>query len=622
VYFPQNILITMCGIAGIYRFQPSSGGDDLARVTSAVHIMRHRGPDRQRCTQTGPLTFGHARLSIIDLSAEADQPMTDFSGRYHLIFNGEIFNYQTLREDLITQGIQFTTSGDTEVLLHWLIVKGESGLHSLNGFFALAFYDAQKDELLLARDRFGEKPLWYAHHNDHFAFASEGKALHSLTNCGEIDADAVGTFLQYTYIPAPDTAFTKAKKVMPGECIRIAENRVHVNQWYSGADSDASTDLCHLMHDAVKMRLISDVPIGAFLSGGLDSSIVSAIAAQHTSRLRTFSVSFPEHAYLDEDAHARTVANHIGSDHTSIPLSTSDLFASFDDMMSALDEPFADASSLAMLSLCREVKRHVTVALSGDGADEFFAGYRKHLAHLRAAGLSAGMKRLIHAASPLIRLLPAGRENRLSDFARKFRRFEAGLSYTGKDRMLYWAAFSLPAHVRSVMSNVYTDLAARSLADAAYDQLQDILRADQSLVLPNDMLVKVDLMSMSQSLEVRAPFLDYRVAEFARRLHAGELVQHNQGKAVLREVFGPLLPAEILTRRKQGFEIPLEAWIRKELRDEVRSLHQSPQLRGTGFFRMDGLERTMAKATGAGDSSLTHLAFSLVVLNRWLERQS
>jgi asparagine synthase (glutamine-hydrolysing) len=612
----------MCGIAGIYRFTHSSGEDDLTRVARAVTAMRHRGPDWQQCTQHGPLTLGHARLSIIDLSESAGQPMADPTGRYHLVFNGEIFNFRDLRNNLQATGITFTTSGDTEVLLHWLIQHGENGLHALNGFFALGFYDAQTDELLLARDRFGEKPLWYARHSDHFAFASEGKGLQQLTDCGEISPDALGTYLQYTYIPAPHTAFTKARKVMPGECIRVTAQQVHAALWYTGNDSNVSSDLKSLLHDAVRLRLISDVPIGAFLSGGLDSSIISAVAAQHTSRLRTFSVSFPEHPYLDEDAHARAVASHIGSDHTTIPLSTRDLFTAFDSMTDAIDEPFADASSLAVLSLCREVKKHVTVALSGDGADEFFAGYRKHLAHLRAVGLSANMKRLIRAASPLIRQLPAGRDNRLSDFARKLRRFEAGLSHTGKDRVLHWAAFSLQGHVQSVMSNVYSDLAAQSLTDGAYDQLQEVLRADQSLVLPNDMLVKVDLMSMSQSLEVRAPFLDYRVAEYARKLRAGELVQHNQGKALLREVFGALLPAEILSRRKQGFEIPLDAWIRKELKEEVRSLHESPHLRSTGFFRMDELERMMGKATGAGDSSLTHLAFSLVVLNRWLGRQS
>jgi len=621
----------MCGIAGLLRLTPThSLEQDMSRVNDALHSMRHRGPDRSAVIQSSGLTLGHNRLSIIDISAAGNQPMWDPSYSYAIAFNGEIFNYRALQHELRERGVEFQSNSDTEVLLHWLIQFGENGLTRLNGFFAFAFWNSTAEQLLVVRDRFGEKPLWYFQTDDQIAFASEGKALQHLTEQSEIDPASVATFLQYTYIPAPYSIWKNHIKLQPGQLICITKGEMIQRRWYESPVTapeagHEAIQLRELLQDAVQLRLISDVPLGAFLSGGLDSSIVAALAAQSVQTLRTYSISFPDSPFLDEREDAERVARHIGSVHESIAVRDAELFDAFSDTITALDEPFSDASAVAVNALSKAVKQNVTVALSGDGADEIFGGYRKHLALMRATQSTEWHKSFIQMAATLSSALPSGRQSKLANNVRKLRKYARGLSLNNADRYLYWSSFSGENHVREILDrSVIQDSSQRMqsfIGEKSMDTLSDCLRTDQELVLANDMLVKVDLMSMSHSLEIRSPFLDHRVVEWARGLNDDHKIHQGIGKHILREAFGALLPSSTLIKEKKGFEIPLDSWLRSRLSEEVQGLADSSVLRHTGLFRMDGIKSLISRWERRPDSSLTHLLFSLLVLNRWLERR-
>ncbi|MFN8777180.1 MAG: asparagine synthase (glutamine-hydrolyzing) [Flavobacteriales bacterium] len=615
----------MCGIAGIVSLGRPLPPDAAGRMQGALQGMANRGPDDSRILHCGPHVLGHTRLAIMDLSAAAGQPMNDPSGRYTLVFNGTIFNYQELRTELRGKGISFQTRSDTEVLLHWLIIHGIGGLHRLNGFFALGFCDSHEDTWLIARDRYGEKPLWYASGEGILCFASGSAALRSLIPSEDLDTTSIATYLTCSYIPAPHTVWKNLHKLMPGHALTCRGGSHAISRWYHDSDATDDESLELLLADSVRIRLASEVRHGCFLSGGLDSSIIAALIMRHTGHLRTFSVSFPDAPYLDEADDARQVAEHLGCHHTTIPVSEAELLRSLDRFIYSIDEPFADASSLALQALCAAVSHDIRVALTGDGADELFAGYRKHIALVRAASAGAMERMLMRSLVVPLALAPTSRASAPADGLRKVRRYAQGLRLDPRQRYIHWSSFCDENHLRDILEHGMYEAATQRMADAAGEpdeQLQSILRADQNLVLPNDMLVKADRMSMSASIELRSPFLDYRVVEAARRLNNQNLVQNGRGKTVLRQTFGQLLPARALDKKKQGFEIPLDRWIRHQLREEIRSLGQSPHLAALGFIRMKEVNRQMIRAVEGQDSSRTHLAFSLLVLDRWLKTQN
>lgn len=618
----------MCGIAGSYRLGSGqvAGGD---RINAALKCLAHRGPDDEGIHKQGHAVLGHRRLSIIDTSAAGHQPFTDDGGRCTIVFNGEVFNFPELRARLEAEGHTFRSRTDTEVVLRLFAVKGESFLHELNGFFALAIHDAEKDELLIARDRFGVKPLWYSEHEGQLLFASELRALKALGAKGEIDRHSLQQYFTYHYMPAPYTVLKGVRKLEPGELLRVSQNGVKRERWYDLAEaakqipaaSDPVERIRELLDDAVRLRLVGDVPVGAFLSGGLDSSIMSALAARHHKRLRTFSIGFADEPYFDETRYAEAVAQHIGSDHTSIRLTQDDLASAYTELLATIDEPFADSSALPYFILCRAARKQITVALGGDGADEIFGGYRKHQAELRL-DRPGPLEKAVIALKPLWRMLPRSRNSPATDAFRKLERFASANDGIRENRWLSLAAMDEDDDAGTLVAGSAhpIELSERenqmTRGMSRMPGLNGYLLADVQTVLPNDMLHKVDLCSMAHSLEVRTPFLDRRVVEFAFSLPPDLKLNRNEGKIILRKAFGELLPKEVLTRPKQGFEVPLLPLFLGPLAGLLDNLLTEPSVREAGleWNAVQNVRRRLHSGSPGGAQATLH---ALAVFMAW-----
>lgn len=619
----------MCGIVGSYHPGPELPLTD-DRITAALKCIAHRGPDDEGVYRQGRAVLGHRRLSIIDTSAAGHQPFTDEGGRYTIVFNGEVFNFQELRARLEREGHTFRSHTDTEVVLRLYTVMGEAFLHELNGFFALAIHDAETDRLLLARDRFGVKPLLWAEQDGVLHFASELRSLQALGAQGAVDHASLHQYFTYHYIPAPHTILQGVHKLEPGELLRVNASGVQRARWYDLVEAAGRTNmpqdpvqrLRELLDDAVQLRLISDVPIGTFLSGGLDSSIISALAKRHKADLHTFSIGYADDPFFDESAHAEAVARHIGSEHTTFRLTRDDLAEAYPAFLASVDEPFADSSALPSYLLCRATRQHVTVALSGDGADEVFGGYRKHQAELRLASPGA-LERAVLALGPLWKALPRSRNNRITDTFRKLDRFASAAKGSAEERWLSLAGFDADGDAPALLPRVASPstLAARDRYMArGIGQLPGMnghLLADVHTVLANDMLNKVDLTSMAHALEVRTPFLDRRVVELAFALPAERKMSRGNGKVILREAFGGLLPAGITGRRKQGFEVPLRDLFLGPLRPLTDGMLTREQVIAAGL-NWEGVQavRTRLASVRPGQAQATVHAL-LVYLSWW-----
>jgi len=547
--------------------------------------IRYRGPDHLEVKQwrspTGAcLTVGQARLAILDLSPEANQPFESADGRSCLTFNGEFYNFQALRHELEAQGETFHTSSDTEVALRCLDRQGAQALPKLWGMFAGAYYRNDSGELILFRDRFGKKPLYVYPHGDKLYFASEPKAILAvLDHMPEPDDSALLRYFYLGYVPTDACVYRRMYKLPAGALLTVnADLNPNVERWFEPEAEPAppETDLEALFLDAVRLRMIADVPLAAFLSGGLDSSLVVAAMSQAGTRpVHAFSVRFAGPQVLDESKYARLVAKHCGAEYDETTLDADALADAMPEALAHFDEPFGDSSAVPMLLVSRAARKRFTVALSGDGADEFFAGYRKYLVehYLRRLG-PRPLRRLWR---PLLDLLPTGRANRWLEFNRRARRLLRGDAPTAAlrhVRLLHTAAVNEapllgPRFAASNFDGYVAELASRLPAAAG---LNDRLRFDQDLVLQDDMFVKVDRMSMLASLEVRSPFVDHRLARLANALPPERKLHGTSRKKVLVERLGHLLPPEILDRPKTGFEMPLGAWLRGELRSWTEQL--------------------------------------------------
>jgi asparagine synthase (glutamine-hydrolysing) len=573
----------MCGICGIYSFHQPVAENNIAAVNRGLQTLCLRGPEVQDFYKEEYVVLGHSRLSIIDTSDAANQPFTDSSGRYTLVFNGEIYNYRHLRQQLESKGISFRTQSDTEVLLHWLILKGPAGITDLQGFFALALLDGQTGDLLLARDRFGIKPMLYHMDDDRLVFASEMKALLPMGIPRQLDPDSMFIFFQLNYIPGPWSIYKDVVKLMPGHYMQILDKKVTVCKYYqipetplepyrSLSYSQASELLKQKLEEAVVKRMVADVPLGAFLSGGIDSSIITALAAKHVKNLSTFSIGFRDEPMFDETRYAQSVAKMHNTNHTTFSLTTVDLLDCLDNVLEYTDEPFADSSALAVYILSRETRGKVTVALSGDGADEMFGGYNKHMAHLKALQGGVGA-RLLAAFHPLLSVFPQSRSSFLSNKVRQLYRFGQGMNLNGADRYWRWAAFSGEDYPSDLLLEPVSHYQGRKNQLTHFirtdETINGILCNDMHLVLTNDMLTKVDMMSMANSLEVRVPFLDHEVVNLVFSLPAHYKIDNRQRKKILRDAFRDQMPAELYDRPKQGFEVPLLSWFRNELKSRI-----------------------------------------------------
>ena len=628
----------MCGITGIFAFN-LVGKFNRINISAATQSLSKRGPDFQDIYLGDWVGLGHRRLSIIDTSAIANQPMWDESKRYCIIFNGEIFNYRELKAELQTKGISFFSHSDTEVLLKLYIVEREKCLAKLNGFFAFCIYDKQEQSFFIARDRYGVKPLLYVHDEDKFLFASEMKSILQYGIEKELDYTSLHTYLQLNYIPAPNTIFKKVKKLLPGHFLKIENCQLRIENYYSipytsQAEAnpisyeDGKEKLKKLLEASVQRRLVADVPLGAFLSGGIDSSVITALASKPD--LHTFSIGFRDEKFFDETKYARLVANCFKTEHTVFSLTNDDLYAHVHSALDYIDEPFADSSAINVYILSKETRKYATVALSGDGADELLAGYNKHDAFNRI--INKGWKEnAVASLLPLWKLLPKSRHNPLANKARQLQRFAEGMNLSSKDRYWRWAGYTDENQSLALLSEMsrqqfieteFKDFKSSLLETIPEkERINDILLTDMKLVLANDMLTKVDLMSMANGLEVRTPFLDYEVVNYMFSLPASFKINSNIRKRILQDAYKEILPAQLYNRPKKGFEVPLLKWLRREMKSLIMDdLLSEKLIREQNTFNYIEIEKLKRKLFSSNPEDVHARIWGLIVFQWWWKK--
>jgi len=570
----------MCGIAGIVLRERNPVAAEAAAgvVRRMMDRLAHRGPDGDGLWRSDGCVLGHRRLAIIDREG-GRQPMGNEDGSIVITYNGEVYNHLDLRRRAEAAGHRFATHCDAEAVIHLSEIEGLAALGELSGMFAFGLYDERAGTLLLARDRMGKKPLYYVEVPEGLAFASELKALlcHPAVS-RDLDLIALRQYLLLDCVPAPRSIFSAVKKLPPGSWLRWQEGRLTSGRFYapaplpdSGLSGEALLDeLRRLLILACEKRLMSEVPLGVLLSGGIDSSAVAAALAQRMDprTIRTFSIAFDERSF-DESAEARTVAEHLGTEHREFSCRAADALALLPTLTQAMDEPFADASLLPTALLCQRTREHVTVALGGDGGDELFGGYDTFVAE-EIAGLAAlAPKPLLSLIERLVALLPMSTRNLSAEF--KLKRFFSGLSADPAVRHWLWLASVSPSMQDALLTPAagpplsVAELVPSALLawerGAGSDRCTRAMLQYLELYLPDDVLTKVDRASMLFSLEVRAPFLDRDVVALAMSLPSRLKVRHGRTKIALRQAVAPWLPPAIVRRRKKGFGVPVAAWI-------------------------------------------------------------
>ena len=607
----------MCGIAGISLKSSSLELDDFIQKAKAT--ISYRGPDHQDHVVVGNKAFIHTRLSIIDPSPAGNQPFQDEEKKYTLVYNGEVFNFFELKNELIQKGYSFRTQTDTEVVFNHLIEYGWEGIKDFNGFFALAFYDHDNDELILARDRSGIKPLYYQIEDDTLYFASDLKAL-SPAHPEEIDQENVFHYLRYTYSPDTRTVLKGRNKLQPGHYLLWKNNRTVQEDSFGKIppEKNPTPQLKELIERAVVNRLVADVPLGSFLSGGIDSSIVSLIAQQNTLDLNTYSVGFEKLA-IDESKYAEEVAQHIGSAHHKVLITEKEFQRDWEHILDCFDEPFADSSSVAMYFLCKTASKDLRVALSGDGADELMGGYRKHRAFLKAQH----QKHYFLMLQPLYNITKNSGESRIGwwgNLSRKINKFMHLHKLSPEERYWELAAFHRKEDVNQLLhftSKAYPHKISSSDLEKDFNRF---LLEDQKNILPNDMLKKVDLMSMHHNMEVRPVFLDDFIVDYCNQLPAHQKINLKEGKLLLRQLYQNDLPQSVFKRKKQGFEIPLEQWL-QNLSPTIRkkTYFTDAYLKEQNLFHPEHVQHLL-KSFEKGGLKYASLVWTLVVFQHWYSK--
>ena len=629
----------MCGICGILDF--SNQGISQALLQKMTQSFSYRGPDDEGFLVDPPVGLGHRRLSIIDLSPLGRQPMSNEDDSIWLIFNGEIYDFKALRTHLEEKGHTLKSRTDSETIIHLYEEEGVHCLRHLNGMFAFAIWDKRLQQLWLVRDRLGLKPMHYFWDGNKFVFASEMKAiLYDPTIPKEIDWEALDLYLTLNYIPAPWTIFKNIKKLAPGHFLTVKQGGLSIepywdipidsNQWASSNTaslSDQKNRLYQLIENAVQRRLISDVPLGAFLSGGIDSSIIVALMARNSEQpVKTFSIGYKDLPSFDETNYAREVAAFHHTDHHEFKLGYQDILDVFPKVLENVDEPFADSSAVPTYIVSRETKNHVTVALSGDGGDELFAGYRMYQGEYWSQYYSKIPAFLRDGLiAPLINFLPDTREKPSLEKIRRVKKFIKGMSNSFAERFYAWREI-FPYSLRKDLltaplnENRYLQHIRKTVETQSNrfngDTINMMLYMDIKGLLPNDMLTKVDRMSMANSLEVRVPFLDYSVVEYVFQLRGDTKLHGRTGKYILMETFKEILPPSLHNRPKWGFEMPIGAWLKKELRFLVDDYLNRGTIQKQDIFRYDVIMDLVNKhMTGRQDTSW-HL-WNLIVFQHW-----
>jgi asparagine synthase (glutamine-hydrolysing) len=623
----------MCGIVGIVETNRSSV--DQALLSSMCQAISHRGPDEDGFYFSEGVGLGMRRLSIIDVKG-GQQPIHNQDRTAWIVFNGEIYNYQELREKLEKLGHTFYTNSDTEAIVHAYDQYGSDCPKHLRGMFAFAIWDQRTEELFLARDRVGKKPILYAHINGKLIFGSEFTALLLHPDVGrDIDTDAIHHYLSFMCVPAPLTAYRAIRKLEPGHSLRWRKGEITLEQYWQPdfskkidiSEEEAGERAIEILRDSVKVRLMSEVPLGAFLSGGIDSSAVVALMSQESSEpVKTFSIGFEEQDF-SELHHARRVAEHVGADHHEFIVRPEAL-----DVLPLLvehyGEPYADSSAIPTYYVARETRKHVTVALNGDGGDESFAGYERYTA-MRLAEKYHRIPAVLRDSfvQQAIGLIPSSATKRSR--VRDVQRFLQAASLPKVQRYLKWVSVFDTAAKEDLYSDDFRQqtqgVRAADLLTPWFQRangagiVDAALLADINTYLPNDLLVKVDIATMAVSLEARSPFLDHHLIEFAASLPEKFKVRGLTTKYLLKRMLKKLLPAENLDRRKMGFGVPIGHWLRGKLQPFLRETILSEKALNRGLFRPEVVKQ-LVELHARGERDHSHQLWTLLMLELWFQR--
>jgi asparagine synthase (glutamine-hydrolysing) len=624
----------MCGIAGVlYADFNRSISPEL--LTDMGNAIAHRGPDGEGTFRSGAIGLVHRRLAIIDLDG-GRQPLSNEDESVHVVFNGEIYNYRELRQQLETRGHVFRTDSDTEVLVHLYEEHGTELCKHLRGMFAFAIWDARRRELLLARDHLGQKPLFIYRDHEKLIFASELKALLAHPNIDRsIDPAAIEDYLTFGFIPGQRSIFSRVSKLPAAHWVKISqadfrtfpnrywqlsfdnENRASIDDWKQRIDS--------ALHESVRAHLVADVPVGAFLSGGLDSSaIVAMMSGLRSDPVRTFSIGFNEQEF-SELPFAREVAQHFGCHHTE-EIVTPEAARDLDDLVFLYDEPFADASALPTMAVSRLAAQHVKVVLSGDGGDELFGGYSRYAHDLREARIRNFIPAIVRSLvlKPMAAVWPK------ADWLPRPLRLKTLLqNVSSNPAEAYANTVSACRHTmrRSLLNQDFAkSLDAyrpeHSIISAFHqghrDSLSGMLSADTNILLPDDFLTKVDRSSMGFGLEVRPPLIDWKLMELAASMPSEFKIRKGSKKWMLKQLFASRLPKDLVSRRKQGFEVPIDQWLRGPLRDQVRTHVLNPHGAIAAFVDVT-FARQLFESHCRGIGRHGQLLWSLLILARWLD---
>ena len=622
----------MCGIAGVWSPGPLGAPDAVtARLRAMIATLRHRGPDGEGVWSDDRVGLAHARLAIIDLSDAAAQPMSDADGLVHVVHNGEVYNFPELREELMGLGHRFKSQGDTEVIVNGYKQWGEAVVRRLRGMFAFALWDASARRLLLVRDRMGQKPLYYAWRGGQLVFGSEIKALLAAPGAARVpDLEAIHHYLTYMYVPAPFTAFTGVRRLDPGHYMVVEDGgATRTERYWSLPDPGAARprpaaelaeEVTARLDEAVRLRLIADVPLGAFLSGGIDSaSVVASMARASSGPVKTFTIGFADQSF-DERVYARMVAERFSTDHSEYVVEA-DAVAVLPKLVWHYGEPFADASAVPTWYVSEMTRRHVTVALNGDGGDEGFLGYPRYSGCRLGAmtdALPAPVRSLMAA---LGRALPFETSRRR--ILRYARRFLVDAAAQAGERYVGWVTlFSQNAKdglygdaMREHLAAASEDLLLRLLGNGAFD-VGRAAHADIHSNLPDDLLVKVDVATMAHGLEGRSPFLDHELMDFAASIPAAQRMRGLRTKALLKSAMAARLPRALLRRPKRGFGVPLGQWLRHDLKELAHDTLLSQRARTRGLFRPKAVERLLDEHMAGGRAHHDRI-WALLMLELW-----
>jgi len=625
----------MCGICGVLHFDDSP--IDALALERMVQAIQHRGPDDSGTWHDGAVGLGNTRLAIIDLSAAGHQPLANETNEVWIAFNGEIYNFESLKAEVEAHGHIYRSRTDTETIVHLFEECGIECLQSLRGMFALAIWDARKRELWLARDRLGKKPLYYFKDEHRLIFGSEIKCILAYPNVPrDLNRGVVPLYLTYGYVPAPEPIFTGIKMLRPGCWLRVSDGQIEERAYWDvplpavralhrhWTEADWATALLEQLREAVRLRLISDVPLGAFLSGGLDSSAVVALMAEAAhGPVKTFAMGFAGEPSYDETAHARAVAEHLGTDHHEFIVEP-DVIDLVPKLVWHLDQPFGDSSAIPTYLVSKLAREHVTVALTGDGGDELLAGYERFEAARLAKRYQALPGFAHRTVAAIAKRWPQGTGYR--DLGRRTLRFVSRARLPLPEQYLGWVGVMSPELVDEMMVGLFQESAPRLIQShfSSYfrlngnDPVPTLLDVNFRSYLPDDLLIKADRMSMAASLEARSPFLDHVLIEFAATMPVNLKLNNGVTKYILKKTFEDKLPHQIVYRQKHGFGVPVGKWFRTTLRPTLTDSLLSTRAQQRGLLNPNMVQRLVDEHLN-GQRDHGQPLWTLLMLEMWAQ---